>query len=124
MAHQDDSAAIRAAQARYAEGGKADDLAEIYLAARRMAARMIARQVQAKGFVLAEERKEEKAHNAAAYIVTQFLERPGFALKSPAAYVYLRVLHELYYRRKADAIIEFRDAADIARIMDKREASE
>lgn len=124
MKHAEDSCIIRDAQERYLKQGGSEDLEAIYWAARRIAARMIARQVQTKGFILPEELKEEKAHNAAAYIIEQFIKRPGFFLKKPAAYVYLRVLHELYYRRKVDTIVMFKDSQDIARILSGKEEKE
>ena len=59
---------------------------------------------------LTREEREEKAHNAAAYLVSRYLEDKGFRIrKSFTGYLYLRVLHELYYRRKVDGAVDFVD---------------
>ena len=43
----------------------------------------------------------EKAHNAATYIVEQYLKRPDFAIKnSMTGYLYKRVQYELYGKNK------------------------
>ncbi|MCQ2594800.1 MAG: hypothetical protein MJ196_06005 [Treponemataceae bacterium] len=54
--------------------------------------------------------KQEKAHNAIVYMVSRFLKVKDFAIeKSFTAYLYLRVEHELFYRRKVDGIVDFVD---------------
>lgn len=55
---------------------------------------------------------KEKAHNAAVYLISQYLTRSDFCVKkSVTAYLFLRVKHELFYRRKVDALVEY--TADI-----------
>lgn len=54
--------------------------------------------------------REEKAHNAITYIIEQYIKRADFAINdSFTAYLYLRIQHELFYRRKVDKIVSFVD---------------
>ena len=54
--------------------------------------------------------REEKAHNAITYIIEQYIKRADFAITdSFTAYLYLRIQHELFYRRKADNLVNFVD---------------
>lgn len=58
--------------------------------------------------------KVEKAHNAITYIIARYLRDDWFAiLNSFTAYLYLRVRHELFYRRKVDTIVKFVDLTAI-----------
>lgn len=51
-----------------------------------------------------------KAEDAATYMVEQFIKRPDFAIKKNfPGYLFLRVEHELYYRRKVDKVVDFVD---------------
>lgn len=55
-------------------------------------------------------RREEKAHNAITYIIARYLQIQDFAIhKSFTSYIYLRVQHELFYKRKVDDIVSFID---------------
>lgn len=55
-------------------------------------------------------RREEKAHNAITYIIARYLQISDFAIhKSFTSYIYLRVQHELFYKRKVDDIVSFID---------------
>lgn len=54
--------------------------------------------------------REEKAHNAITYIIARYLRVKDFAIhESFTAYLYLRIQHELFYRRKVDKIVDFVD---------------
>ncbi len=54
--------------------------------------------------------KAEKANDATTYIIEQYLKRSDFAIKKNwPGYLYLRIQHELYYRRKVDEIVDFID---------------
>ena len=54
--------------------------------------------------------KAEKANDATTYIIEQYLKRADFAIKKNwPGYLYLRIQHELYYRRKVDEIVDFID---------------
>lgn len=56
----------------------------------------------------------EKAHNAATYIVMQYVERGDFYIKkSVVAYLYKRVQFELFYHRKVDKIVDFVDFSEL-----------
>lgn len=55
------------------------------------------------------EDRRRKAHDAATYIVEQYIARPQFRMERPYKYVKLRVLHELYYHRKCDSMLEYSD---------------
>lgn len=55
-------------------------------------------------------RREEKAHNAITYIIARYLQISDFAIyKSFTSYLYLRIQHELFYKRKVDDIVSFID---------------
>ena len=57
---------------------------------------------------LSGDEKAEKAHNAITYVIARFLKKKNFVIKeSFTAYIYLRVLHELFYRRKVDGLVYF-----------------
>lgn len=54
--------------------------------------------------------KQEKAHDAAMYVVERLLKLKDWAIyKSFTGYLYLRVQHELYYQREVDKIVDFVD---------------
>ena len=54
--------------------------------------------------------KEEKAHNAITYIIARYLRDKDFVIiRSFTGYLYLRVQHELFYRRKVDEIVSIVD---------------
>ena len=54
--------------------------------------------------------KEEKAHNAITYIIARYLRDKDFVIiRSFTSYLYLRIQHELFYRRKVDEIVNFVD---------------
>lgn len=56
--------------------------------------------------------KKDKAEDAATYIIEQYMKRPDFAInKNFPGYLYLRVLHELFYQRHVDRIVDFVDLA-------------
>ena len=59
---------------------------------------------------LDQNRREEKAHNAITYIIARYLQISDFAIyKSFTSYLYLRIQHELFYKRKVDDIVSFID---------------
>ncbi len=54
--------------------------------------------------------KKIKAEDAATYMIEQFIKRPDFAIiKNFPGYLFLRIAHELYYRRKVDKVVDFVD---------------
>jgi len=59
---------------------------------------------------LAPYHRKEKAHNAITYIIARYLQISDFAIyKSFTSYLYLRIQHELFYKRKVDDIVTFTD---------------
>lgn len=59
---------------------------------------------------LSNDERQEKAHDSASYLIQRLLKDSDFAVyKSFTAYLYLRVLHELYYQSEADKIVDFVD---------------
>lgn len=115
MLHEQDAEAIRAAETRLVGRERSSALSEIYEAVKRIALRQICRQCQRRGFSLSPAQMDEKAHDAASYIVRQYLTRSDFTLRKPAAYVYLRVLAELYGgRRKIDSVTIPLDLTEIS----------
>ena len=92
--------------------GRKDSLDRMYLHGRTVALKFI--NVKANGnrhlTKLSMEEREEKAHNAITYIIARYMQDEDFYIeKSFTAYLYLRVLHELFYRRKVDKIVQFLD---------------
>lgn len=78
-----------------------------------IALKMINKQI---GTSMSEEDKAEKAHNAITYIMARYISCPTFEIKeSFTAYIYLRVKHELKYRRKVDSIVQFMPYEDVLR---------
>ena len=56
------------------------------------------------------EAKKIKAEDAATYIIEQYMKRADFAVvKNFPGYLFLRVVHELYYMRKVDHLVDFVD---------------
>lgn len=59
---------------------------------------------------LAYEAKKIKAEDAATYMIEQYIKRPNFEInKNFPGYLFLRIAHELYYRREVDKIVDFVD---------------
>lgn len=58
--------------------------------------------------------RKEKAHNAITYIITRYLKISDFVIqKSFTSYLFLRIQHELFYKRKVDSIVSFVDLDSI-----------
>lgn len=56
------------------------------------------------------EAKKIKAEDAATYMIEQYIKRPNFEInKNFPGYLFLRIAHELYYRRKVDKVVDFVD---------------
>ena len=54
--------------------------------------------------------KKIKAEDAATYMIEQYIKRPDFAItKNYPGYLFLRIAHELYYRREVDKVVDFVD---------------
>lgn len=62
--------------------------------------------------------RKQKAHDAATYIIEQYLKRPGFKIeKSVTGYLYRRINYELYgrFNRACDKLLIFADFSKNAR---------
>lgn len=97
-------------QREYREKGDRGALSKMYTLGYRIALRYIGAKARKNRRVaeLSRSEKEEKAHNAITYMIERYLKVPGFAVReSFTAYLYLRVQHELFYRRKIDGLITF-----------------
>ena len=67
--------------------------------------------------------KETKADDAAMYMVEKLLKEPTFIFeKNIPGYLYLRILHELYYITKADKLVGFYDNAKVQQIIEYKQA--
>jgi hypothetical protein len=54
--------------------------------------------------------KKIKAEDAATYMIEQYIKRQYFTIKKNfPGYLFLRIAHELYYRREVDKIVDFVD---------------
>ena len=54
--------------------------------------------------------RESKAHDAATYIIEQYIKRPTFCInKSMTGYLHSRIMRELYGGRKCDKMLVFTD---------------
>lgn len=59
---------------------------------------------------LSYESKKIKAEDAVTYIIEQYIKRPDFMItKNYPGYLFLRIAHELFYRRKVDKVVDFVD---------------
>lgn len=97
-------------QYQYKVNGKQEALAEFYTKAVRVCEKIINQKARRNRFIkrLNEEEREEKAVDATNYIIEKFLKEPNWYIKSNVpAYLYLRVLKELYYRSQGDALVNF-----------------
>lgn len=64
------------------------------------------------------EKKNEKAHDTATYIVESFLlDKNFFIKKNFTSVIYLHVLQELFYTTKAEKIVDFVDDKTLEEIM-------
>lgn len=57
--------------------------------------------------------RESKAQDAASYLVEQYITREDFMIRDyVTAYLWLRVIKEIYYHTKAEKIVDYVDLAD------------
>lgn len=109
---QNDNERLLNWQHAYKTGGEIGALEKMYTLGKKIALKYIRVKAQGNRHVaeLNEEEKKEKAHNAITYIIARYLKVRGFKITdSFTSYLYLRVQHELFYRRKVDGIVKFVD---------------
>ena len=88
--------------------GRTEALGELYGLLQETAHKTINKICQSDPRVreLTQDERKQKAHDAATYLIEQFLKRPDFEItKSYTGYLYLRVLKELYGRRNCDKML-------------------
>lgn len=92
--------------------GRPQALAEIFRLSYEICYKMINKETNRNRHIkdLSERQREEKASDAASYIIEMYLKESDWCItKSFIGYLYLRVQHELYYHRKVDEIVDFVD---------------
>lgn len=111
-APQDDNERLLEYQYQYKVNGKRQALADMYRLGVEVCKKMISQKAMSNKHVkkLNADEREEKAIDATNYIIMRLINRPGWYIKTSfTAYLYLRLLHELFYRRKVDEIVDFVD---------------
>lgn len=92
--------------------GDQEALSRMYKRARTLGLKFINSIGQSNSHVaaLTYEAKKIKAEDAATYMIEQYIKRPNFEInKNFPGYLFLRIAHELYYRRKVDKVVDFVD---------------
>ena len=105
-------------QYEYKEHGSETALNSMYTLGYEIALKYIAKKAKGNRNIarLSVDEKEEKAHNAITYIIARYLKVKDFRItESFTSYLYLRVQHELFYRRKVDEIVRFVDIEELYR---------
>ena len=109
---QNDNERLLNYQWAYKENGDQNALNSMYTLGYKIALKYISTKAQKNRHIaeLCRSEKEEKAHNAITYIIARYLRVQDFVImESFTSYLYLRVQHELFYRRKVDEIVSFVD---------------
>lgn len=109
---QNDNEKLLNLQWEYRVNGKEEALGTMFLMAKRIAWKYINTITHSSKKVrhLPSLDREIKAGNAASYLIEQYLTRPGFIITDKVtAYIYLRVVKELFYHTKADEIQDYVD---------------
>lgn len=105
-------------QYQYKINGKRQALADMYRLGVEICKKMISQKAKTNKHIkkLDADEREEKAIDATNYIIMRLMNRPDWYIKTSfTAYLYLRLLHELFYRRKVDSIIDYVDIDDFYR---------
>lgn len=109
---QNDNEQLLNYQWAYKENGDQNALNSMYTLGYKIALKYISTKAQKNRHIaeLCRSDKKEKAHNAITYIIARYLRVQDFVImKSFTSYLYLRIQHELFYRRKVDEIVSFVD---------------
>lgn len=94
---------------RLYKGGDKRAIKDLFNSMRECAKRFIFYEREKKGFYISREDVNEKAIEAAEYIIEQYIKRPDFELQIPSAYIRLRVLAALYRHKKIEEYISYTD---------------
>lgn len=73
------------------------------------ARRMIFCERKKKGFYLSPDEMEFKASGCAEYIFMQYAKNPGWRMKTPSSYIFLRVLASLYRHKSLEEYLVYTD---------------
>lgn len=117
-APKDDNECLLEYQYQYKINGKRQALADMYRLGVEVCKKMISQKATSNKHIkkLNADEREEKAIDATNYIIMRLINRPHWYIKTSfTAYLYLRLLHELFYRRKVDRIIDYVDLDDFYR---------
>ena len=117
-APKDDNECLLEYQYQYKINGKRQALADMYRLGVEVCKKMISQKATSNKHIkrLSADEREEKAIDATNYIIMRLINRPDWCIKTSfTAYLYLRLLHELFYRRKVDRIIDYVDIDDFYR---------
>lgn len=98
-------------QKKYKDGDAAA-LLEMYELLKRIAYKTINSLSMSNKYIgrLTAEERRQKAHDAATYIIEQYLKRPDFTIKdSITGYLFSRTRKELFYTRKCDTMLVYMD---------------
>ena len=109
---KDDNECLLEYQYQYKINGKRQALADMYRLGVEVCKKMISQKATSNKDIkkLNADEREEKAIDATNYIIMRLMNRPDWYIKTSfTAYLYLRLLHELFYRRKVDEIVDFVD---------------
>lgn len=110
-APRNDNEYLLECQWQYKHGDKAA-LVKMYKRSRTLGLKFINAIGQKNSHVrtLTYEAKKIKAEDAATYIIEQYIKRPDFIInKNYPGYLFLRIAHELFYRREVDKVVDFVD---------------
>ena len=119
-APQDDNEQLLEYQYQYKINGKRQALADMYRLGVEVCKKMISQKATSNKHVkrLNADEREEKAIDATDYIIMRLINRPHWYIKTSfTAYLYLRLLHELFYRRKVDEIVRFVSLEEMQGVM-------
>lgn len=106
-------------QFQYRNENKPAALVQLLELAETIALKMINKETRRNRHIkgLAIWQRKEKAHDAAIYFFEQYSKKPAFCIKKNfPGYIFLRVQHELYYRRECDKIVDFVDLEEFFKL--------
>lgn len=73
------------------------------------ARRMIFCERKKKGFYLSPDEMDYKATSCTEYIFMQYAKNPGWKMKTPSSYIFLRVLAALYRHKRLEEYLSYTD---------------
>lgn len=107
-------------QSKYKRGNK-KVISQIYTLSVEICKKFISKKAKGNRFIrrLSPDERTEKAIDATNYVVMRLMKKKEWYIKTSfTAYLYLRVIHELYHKRKVDKIVAFVDIDDLYQQLD------